>query len=682
MKTKKEIQTKKDEKNINVKEIKDNQSTTNRQDRISIFTFILFSILIISSLGLVAVIARNNLTIDSIIGYYSDAADTKTITFQDENMYNAIKEKLKDKISSYEDNTKTIKMTQENIDSITELDLQSRRISDITGIENFTSLTNLYLNNNQISDISGIGKLTSLTELDLSYNQISDISGIGKLTSLTNLDLYRNQISDISVIENLTSLTYLNLGDNQISDISGIEKLTFLKSLELSHNQISDISVIENLTSLTYLYLGYNQISDISAIGKLTSLTNLDLYRNQISDISVIENLTSLTYLDLGDNQISDISALRSCSALTSLYLSNNQISDISEIGKLTSLIRLGLGGNQISDISALRSCSALTSLYLGNNQINIKIQDKTYELPTIFKESQKQDSSIKDIYTDKKLKLSNCSLSEDGQSIILKDNLAENETATVKIIGGAADRTTLTLTYTEKNEKEPVATVSYDNENWTKNDVTATISFNDENIIVTNNDGKNTYTFTENGYFDFTWKDNITGTTGTQKAIVKNIDKEKPTLGYVIVFDKEKNSINIKVLGEDKESGTKSMKLYIDDELKNAWTYEGNDTEEKTEQYSLKELKSTPEYGITIEVEDVAGNVNYLKGTYNIEKRTNTSETTNNNEQTTPNTQNEQVENANTSDSIYFIIPVLIISLLISIYINLSLNKKNKTNN
>ena len=58
-----------------------NDKKTNNKNRVSIITFILFLALIVSSLSLVVIIARNNLTIDNIIGYYVDVADVKTINF-------------------------------------------------------------------------------------------------------------------------------------------------------------------------------------------------------------------------------------------------------------------------------------------------------------------------------------------------------------------------------------------------------------------------------------------------------------------------------------------------------------------------------------------------------------------------------------------------------------------------
>ncbi len=72
-------------------------------------------------------------------------------------------------------------------------------------------------------------------------------------------------------------------------------------------------------------------------------------------------------------------------------------------------------------------------------------------------------------------------------------------------------------------------AHISYDKENITNQNVTATLTFDRENVIITNNDGKNTYTFTENGEFVFEYRDEA-GNVGRAIAQVDWIDKVAPT--------------------------------------------------------------------------------------------------------------------------------------------------------
>lgn len=103
--------------------------------------------------------------------------------------------------------------------------------------------------------------IQNLTNLDLHSNQIQDISALANLTNLTSLGLLNNKIQDISVLANLTNLTKLYLWDNKIQDISVLANLTNLTSLGLSHNQIQDISVLASLIKLEYLDLSRNPIN-------------------------------------------------------------------------------------------------------------------------------------------------------------------------------------------------------------------------------------------------------------------------------------------------------------------------------------------------------------------------------------------------------------------------------------
>ena len=411
------------------------------------------------------------------------AGETITIQCKDKNFYNAIKEKLGEKVKSASDKDLKLTALKSDVESIDTLYLNqwynaedAIKIKDISGIENFKGLTKLDLSYNQISDISKLSGLTNLTYLSLSNNQISDISNISKLSGLTNLTylyLNENQIRDISVLSDLTNLKCLDLVENQIIDISALSDLTNLTELNLIDNQISDISKLKGLTNLEYLYLNENQIRDISVLSDLTNLTDLSLSNNQISDISAIEgliklefldldgnkinsispisNLTNLKGLDLSNSQISDIRVLSGLTNIKNLVLSNNQIRDIRTISGLTNLEGLYLSNNQISDISAISGLTNLTSLYLDRNQItkNILKTEDEVELPQIFKAAKDPNSKV---YTEEEYQFENCELTADKTKVELKE---KGKNASVKIIGGNASGTTLNIVAVDEIPKE-----------------------------------------------------------------------------------------------------------------------------------------------------------------------------------------------------------------------------------
>lgn len=79
-------------------------------------------------------------------------------------------------------------------------------------------------------------------------------------------------------------------------------------------------------------------------------------------------------------------------------------------------------------------------------------------------------------------------------------------------------------------NEEKVVATIEYSETDLTNKDVVATIYFNKEDVRITNNDEKNTYTFTTNDSFVFEYEDSQ-NITGTATATVNWIDKILPTI-------------------------------------------------------------------------------------------------------------------------------------------------------
>ena len=194
--------------------------------------------------------------------------------------------------------------------TLTSLNAQDARITNLTGLETATNLTTLKLGNNSVSDISALVGLTGLTELQLWDNQISKLSILANLTNLTRLYIWGNGISDISALAGLTSLTKLKISENTISNISILSRLTNLTELSLKANAISDISALAGLTNLTELLIGNNTISNITPVQNLTNLEWLDMPNNRISDISVVQNLTSLAELYFQNNAVSDLSPL------------------------------------------------------------------------------------------------------------------------------------------------------------------------------------------------------------------------------------------------------------------------------------------------------------------------------------------------------------------------------------
>lgn len=115
---------------------------------------------IIAFIGLaIVLIILAILAIKPVKDTFSDK-DIK-ITFSDENLYKALKEKINNKISSFDDDMYSILITDANIQSVTSLDLSNCNIKDISGIGKFSNLTEINLSNNQIKDAQELENLNA-----------------------------------------------------------------------------------------------------------------------------------------------------------------------------------------------------------------------------------------------------------------------------------------------------------------------------------------------------------------------------------------------------------------------------------------------------------------------------------------------------------------------------------------
>ena len=98
------------------------------------------------------------------------------------------------------------------------------------------------------------------------------------------------------------------------------------------------------------------------------------------------------------------------------------------------------------------------------------------------------------------------------------------------------------------EEQEDVISTITYDITDSTNKNVTATITFNRNDVTITNNDGSNQYVFETNGEFTFEYVDSE-GNTGTNTARVNWIDKEAPVLEveYENINDGKEVKVTIK---------------------------------------------------------------------------------------------------------------------------------------
>jgi|GEM_PF-6052970 len=187
----------------------------------------------------------------------------------------------------------------------TSLDIHSRSITDITGIEAFTSLTELSIWNNQISAID-LSNNTSIEGFYCNDNNISNFD-LSYLSNLTFINIDRNNTEDL-ILGNHPNLEFISSSQNNLQSINLLDSPN-LKSLDLNGNEIANLDFSSNLF-LRDLYANDCSIETLN-ITNNTDLINLHVYLNQIEELDITNNLlleqlivqsNLLTTLDISQN--------------------------------------------------------------------------------------------------------------------------------------------------------------------------------------------------------------------------------------------------------------------------------------------------------------------------------------------------------------------------------------------
>ncbi|MEM6718974.1 MAG: hypothetical protein AAF611_06660 [Bacteroidota bacterium] len=188
------------------------------------------------------------------------------------------------------------------IETVTTLDVSSKNISDLTGIEDFTALVTLNCEANTLTALD-ISSNTALETLLAQNNQIAALD-ISQNTSLKNIDVGNNPIPSLNLSNN-SQITKLECNGTNITTLD-ITNLTQLDFIEAHNTSISTLDLSQN-TILRFANLLNTNLStlDVSANIGLTTLwlnntplTTLDLTTNTLLQ-SLRTWETNITELDL-----------------------------------------------------------------------------------------------------------------------------------------------------------------------------------------------------------------------------------------------------------------------------------------------------------------------------------------------------------------------------------------------
>lgn len=237
-------------------------------------------------------------------------------------------------------------VTTATIETIEEIRLTGKEISDLTGIQNFTALKTLYCNNNSINNLD-ISNNLNLEELHCSYNNLTSLN-IEVNTELIDISCGNNNISNIDISKN-TKLKFFSINDANLTNLD-VTKNTLLELLTITSNQISNIDLSQN-----------------------SVLNEINFSRNNFTYLSVSSN-PELVKIAADYNNISTLN-LSNNNQLLLLYLRNNTLNSL-DLSNNNLLTNLEVNNNLLTNLD-ISNNQALTIFSATNNSLNcIKVWD------------------------------------------------------------------------------------------------------------------------------------------------------------------------------------------------------------------------------------------------------------------------------------------------------------------
>ena len=269
--------------------------------------------------------------------------------------------------------------------------------------------------------------------------------------------------------------------------------------------------------------------------------------------------------------------------------------------------------------------------------KVEIPTREKTDEYTYTFKSWNKEITEVTDneiyiaVYTEEKNKYTVIYM--DGENEYTRKEVNYGETVSEEVIskdhniyrgwtldGNIYDfNTPVTKNITINSSFELVESPVIESTpiEWTKENVKVTISssHNDYSYMYKIDDGEY-----QNYNGEFTVDKNCTVIAKSIKENVEseittkeitNIDKVIPEIKELTEENITTKSFDIKVKGQDNESGLSEIRIYKNDELMVSYPYTERLNEEKEEKYSLTGLEENTTYKIKAELIDKVGNIN-----------------------------------------------------------------------
>ncbi|MBQ9576450.1 MAG: leucine-rich repeat domain-containing protein [Muribaculaceae bacterium] len=316
-------------------------------------------------------------------------------------------------------------LNQSELQNLTTLNVASKGISNMKGIEKLiylkelrcwsNSFTSLNLNSNTALTYLDCAPNSQLTSLDIDnctnletltcYNTGITSLFLNNLSNLKSLSCYSTKLTDLWVFNkpqltsidchNCTSLTELNCISNALTtlNVTGNTALTYLACF--SNSNLSSITGLADCTAINVLDCHSCALTDLSAANSLTNLKTLHCYNNKLTSLTLnnksklssvnCSNNTLMTLLECYSNALNSLTVTGNTALKTLRCYNNSNLSSITGLADCTAMTLLNCHDCAITDLSVVNSFTNLTELYCYNNLLGSLTLNYKNKLTTVY---------------------------------------------------------------------------------------------------------------------------------------------------------------------------------------------------------------------------------------------------------------------------------------------------------
>jgi Leucine-rich repeat (LRR) protein len=256
------------------------------------------------------------------------------------------------------------------IAGITEINVGSKSIADLTGIEYFTALEYLYCGGNNLAELPELP--STLRWLSCYGNNLAELPELP--AALYGLDCYDNNLIELPSLP--STLEWLQCSDNSLIELpslpSALEWLdcynnnlielpalpAALYGLTCADNDLTELPALP--AALSSLYCADNELSELPPLP--AALNSLYCGNNNLTELPDLPS--TLKILQCTGNYLTELPELPA--GLTDLYCYNNNLTELPELP--STLGWLGCYSNNLSELPELPS--ALESLSCSDNNL------------------------------------------------------------------------------------------------------------------------------------------------------------------------------------------------------------------------------------------------------------------------------------------------------------------------